>query len=253
MTTQAVPRVPPSHRYRRPAVAGQVRAAPTSGPDARRHRPLPPMPADCRSCHWPSSRRDSVASRARDCRKGLDGRHRSHSRAHLRRRTWRGTWPRSVSATVTGAWPSCTAPRARSAACPSRSPRWSPNRHVRGGHGLLAAGLTAVCHVCYGVVRQRPRGGRALRGLPVARGSGPMLSVFAAVMLRGEQPGCRAGSGRCWSWWACCSSGCAVGGHRVRRCRRLARPRRDRSAAPADRLRYRADRNRGDRDLVIEG
>lgn len=55
---------------------------------------------------------------------------------------------------------------------------------------LVAAVLTAVCHVCYGVVLQR---GYAVGELsvvyPVARGSGPLLSVIAAVGLLGERPG----------------------------------------------------------------
>ncbi|WP_027946478.1 DMT family transporter [Amycolatopsis taiwanensis] len=55
---------------------------------------------------------------------------------------------------------------------------------------LLAAVLTAVFHVCYGIVLQR---GYAVGDLsvvyPVARGSGPLLSVFAAVVVLGERPG----------------------------------------------------------------
>ncbi|PXY27533.1 DMT family transporter [Prauserella muralis] len=55
---------------------------------------------------------------------------------------------------------------------------------------LLAAAVTAVCHVCYGVVLQR---GYAVGDLsvvyPLARGSGPLLSVLAAVLVLGERPG----------------------------------------------------------------
>lgn len=55
---------------------------------------------------------------------------------------------------------------------------------------LLGAVLTAVFHVCYGIVLQR---GYAVGDLsvvyPVARGSGPLLSVFAAVVVQGERPG----------------------------------------------------------------
>ncbi|GHF61761.1 drug/metabolite transporter (DMT)-like permease [Amycolatopsis bartoniae] len=55
---------------------------------------------------------------------------------------------------------------------------------------LLAAPLTAVFHVLYGVVLQR---GYAVGDLsvvyPLARGSGPLLSVFTAVVLLGERPG----------------------------------------------------------------
>ncbi|SFK33642.1 Multidrug transporter EmrE [Amycolatopsis sacchari] len=55
---------------------------------------------------------------------------------------------------------------------------------------LLAAVLTAVFHVAYGTVLQR---GYAVGDLsvvyPLARGSGPLLSVFAAVVLLGERPG----------------------------------------------------------------
>lgn len=55
---------------------------------------------------------------------------------------------------------------------------------------LLGMVLTAVFHVLYGVVLQR---GYAVGDLsvvyPLARGSGPLLSVFAAVVLFGERPG----------------------------------------------------------------
>jgi drug/metabolite transporter (DMT)-like permease len=55
---------------------------------------------------------------------------------------------------------------------------------------LLAAVLTSVFHVLYGVVLQRGY----LKGdlsvvYPLARGSGPLLSVFAAVVFLGERPG----------------------------------------------------------------
>ncbi|GAB3730885.1 EamA family transporter [Amycolatopsis oliviviridis] len=55
---------------------------------------------------------------------------------------------------------------------------------------LLAAAVTAVFHVTYGVVLQR---GYAVGDLsvvyPVARGTGPLISVLAAVVLLGERPG----------------------------------------------------------------
>jgi drug/metabolite transporter (DMT)-like permease len=55
---------------------------------------------------------------------------------------------------------------------------------------LLAAVVTAVFHVLYGTVLQR---GYAVGDLsvvyPLARGTGPLLSVLAAVVLFGERPG----------------------------------------------------------------
>ncbi|HET6500387.1 MAG TPA: DMT family transporter [Amycolatopsis sp.] len=55
---------------------------------------------------------------------------------------------------------------------------------------VLAALVTAVCHVLYGVVLQRGyQVGDLSVVYPVARGSGPLLSVFAAVVLLGERPG----------------------------------------------------------------
>ncbi|MFD0813284.1 EamA family transporter [Amycolatopsis umgeniensis] len=55
---------------------------------------------------------------------------------------------------------------------------------------LLAAAVTAVFHVTYGVVLQR---GYAVGDLsvvyPLARGTGPLISVLAAVVLLGERPG----------------------------------------------------------------
>jgi len=55
---------------------------------------------------------------------------------------------------------------------------------------LVAAFLTAVFHVAYGVVLQRGyRVGDLSVVYPLARGSGPLLSVFAAVVLFGERPG----------------------------------------------------------------
>jgi drug/metabolite transporter (DMT)-like permease len=55
---------------------------------------------------------------------------------------------------------------------------------------LLAAVLTAIFHVLYGIVLQR---GYSVGDLsvvyPLARGSGPLLSVFAAIALLGERPG----------------------------------------------------------------
>lgn len=55
---------------------------------------------------------------------------------------------------------------------------------------LLAAVLTAIFHVLYGVVLQRGyRVGDLSVVYPLARGSGPLLSVIAAVALLGERPG----------------------------------------------------------------
>jgi drug/metabolite transporter (DMT)-like permease len=55
---------------------------------------------------------------------------------------------------------------------------------------LLAAVVTAVLHVCYGMVLQR---GYAVGDLsvvyPLARGTGPLLSVLVAVLFLGEHPG----------------------------------------------------------------
>ncbi|MFE0023524.1 DMT family transporter [Amycolatopsis sp. NPDC059021] len=55
---------------------------------------------------------------------------------------------------------------------------------------LLAAAVTALLHVGYGVVLQR---GYVVGDLsvvyPLARGTGPLLSVIAAVVLLGERPG----------------------------------------------------------------
>jgi drug/metabolite transporter (DMT)-like permease len=55
---------------------------------------------------------------------------------------------------------------------------------------LLAAVVTAFFHVLYGIVLQR---GYAVGDMsvvyPVARGTGPLLSVLAAVLLLGERPG----------------------------------------------------------------
>jgi drug/metabolite transporter (DMT)-like permease len=55
---------------------------------------------------------------------------------------------------------------------------------------LLAAVVTALFHVAYGIVLQR---GYAVGDMsvvyPLARGTGPLLSVLAAVLLLDEQPG----------------------------------------------------------------
>lgn len=55
---------------------------------------------------------------------------------------------------------------------------------------LLAAVVTAVLHVTYGIVLQR---GYAVGDLslvyPLARGTGPLLSVLVAVLFLGEHPG----------------------------------------------------------------
>jgi drug/metabolite transporter (DMT)-like permease len=55
---------------------------------------------------------------------------------------------------------------------------------------LLAAVVTAVLHVTYGIVLQR---GYAVGDLslvyPLARGTGPLLSVAVAVLFLGEHPG----------------------------------------------------------------
>ncbi|MBP2319735.1 drug/metabolite transporter (DMT)-like permease [Kibdelosporangium banguiense] len=64
------------------------------------------------------------------------------------------------------------------------TPQWS---------WLLAAGVSAVLHVAYGLVLQQ---GYAVGDMsvvyPVARGSGPLLSVIAAVAFLGERPGALA-------------------------------------------------------------
>lgn len=55
---------------------------------------------------------------------------------------------------------------------------------------LLAGVVTAVLHVAYGVVLQRGyRVGDLSVVYPVARGTGPLLSVLAAVLVLGERPG----------------------------------------------------------------
>ncbi|MEV6877560.1 EamA family transporter [Amycolatopsis sp. NPDC051128] len=55
---------------------------------------------------------------------------------------------------------------------------------------LLAAAGTSVLHVGYGVVLQRGyRVGDLSVVYPVARGTGPLLSVLAAVLVLGERPG----------------------------------------------------------------
>ncbi|GAB3492706.1 DMT family transporter [Amycolatopsis cihanbeyliensis] len=55
---------------------------------------------------------------------------------------------------------------------------------------LLAAAVTAVLHVVYGVVLQRGYAAGDLSVVyPLARGTGPLLSVLAAVLLLGERPG----------------------------------------------------------------
>ncbi|OZM74262.1 EamA family transporter [Amycolatopsis antarctica] len=71
-------------------------------------------------------------------------------------------------------------------AAPDR-PQWS---------WLGASAVTAVCHVAYGLVLQR---GYAVGDMsvvyPLARGTGPLLSVFAAVVFLGERPGVLGGAG----------------------------------------------------------
>jgi drug/metabolite transporter (DMT)-like permease len=55
---------------------------------------------------------------------------------------------------------------------------------------LLAAVVTSVLHVAYGVVLQHGyRVGDLSVVYPVARGTGPLLSVLAAVLVLGERPG----------------------------------------------------------------
>ncbi|RSM38329.1 EamA family transporter [Amycolatopsis balhimycina DSM 5908] len=55
---------------------------------------------------------------------------------------------------------------------------------------LLAAAGTSVLHVAYGIVLQRGyRAGDLSVVYPVARGTGPLLSVLAAVFVLGERPG----------------------------------------------------------------
>ncbi|GHG00788.1 MULTISPECIES: DMT family transporter [Amycolatopsis] len=55
---------------------------------------------------------------------------------------------------------------------------------------LLAAVGTSLLHIAYGVVLQRGyRVGDLSVVYPVARGTGPLLSVLAAVLVLGERPG----------------------------------------------------------------
>jgi drug/metabolite transporter (DMT)-like permease len=55
---------------------------------------------------------------------------------------------------------------------------------------LLAMGLSGVLHVAYFVLLQRGYAAGDLSIVyPLARGTGPMLSVLAAVLLIGERPG----------------------------------------------------------------
>lgn len=61
---------------------------------------------------------------------------------------------------------------------------------------LLAVSVTAVLHVGYGVVLQRGYDvGDLSIVYPLARGTGPLLSVLAAVVLFGERPGVLGGVG----------------------------------------------------------
>jgi drug/metabolite transporter (DMT)-like permease len=56
--------------------------------------------------------------------------------------------------------------------------------------GLLAAVVTAVFHVAYGIVLQRGYAAGDMSVVyPLARGTGPLLSVLAAVLLLHERPG----------------------------------------------------------------
>lgn len=55
---------------------------------------------------------------------------------------------------------------------------------------LLAAVVTSLLHIAYGIVLQRGyRVGDLSVVYPVARGTGPLLSVLAAVLVLGERPG----------------------------------------------------------------
>jgi drug/metabolite transporter (DMT)-like permease len=55
---------------------------------------------------------------------------------------------------------------------------------------LVAAVVTSVLHIAYGIVLQRGyRVGDLSVVYPVARGTGPLLSVLAAVLVLGERPG----------------------------------------------------------------
>ncbi|VVJ20613.1 Uncharacterised protein [Amycolatopsis camponoti] len=55
---------------------------------------------------------------------------------------------------------------------------------------LVAAVVTSVLHIVYGIVLQRGyRVGDLSVVYPVARGTGPLLSVLAAVLVLGERPG----------------------------------------------------------------
>ncbi|RSM83551.1 EamA family transporter [Kibdelosporangium aridum] len=55
---------------------------------------------------------------------------------------------------------------------------------------LLASGVSAVLHVAYGLALQKGYAAGDMSVVyPVARGSGPLLSVVAAVAFLGERPG----------------------------------------------------------------
>ncbi|QKV74921.1 DMT family transporter [Amycolatopsis sp. Hca4] len=63
----------------------------------------------------------------------------------------------------------------------NQRPQWS---------WLLAAVVTSLLHIAYGTVLQRGyRVGDLSVVYPVARGTGPLLSVLAAVLVLGERPG----------------------------------------------------------------
>ncbi|MGW4059601.1 DMT family transporter [Amycolatopsis sp. NPDC004747] len=63
----------------------------------------------------------------------------------------------------------------------NQRPQWS---------WLLAAVVTSLLHIAYGIVLQRGyRVGDLSVVYPVARGTGPLLSVLAAVLVLGERPG----------------------------------------------------------------
>ncbi|MCE7011577.1 DMT family transporter [Kibdelosporangium philippinense] len=57
-------------------------------------------------------------------------------------------------------------------------------------HWLLASGVSAVLHVAYGLALQKGYAAGDMSVVyPVARGSGPLLSVVAAVAFLNERPG----------------------------------------------------------------
>ncbi len=75
------------------------------------------------------------------------------------------------------------------AAVPVAAWAWSVRPQVFSGWMWLAAGTSALVHVFYSLVLQKAyREADFAVVYPVARGTGPMLSVVAAIILLGEKP-----------------------------------------------------------------